>query len=105
MKKWKTVLIFSVTVFTGLFLLNNFLEGIPGSYCSCLDSQVLDIQCELACAFTDGCLGVSHGAGYCINDECWTPVIFYCYLESDPGLFLRSYGSTCYVNCYACEHL
>jgi hypothetical protein len=105
MKTWKTVLIFVLTVCSGLFLLNYLLEGIPGPSCNCIDSRVLDIECELACAFAEGCLGVSHGEGFCIDDECWTPVVYYCELEKAPGKPIQCVGWHCYVDCSQCEPL
>lgn len=105
MKKSKVILIFIVVVFAGLFFLNHFLEGIPGPPCDCIDEMVLDIQCELECAFAEGCLGISHGEGFCIDDECWTPVVFYCELEKAPGKPIQIVGWHCYVQCSDCGEL
>ncbi len=106
MRNWKTILIFTAAICAGLFLLNHVLEGIPGTSCKCMDDMVVDIQCELACAFSDGCsFIISWSSGHCIEDECWTPVVFYCELERAPGVPIQVAGWHCYPDCSDCDPL
>ena len=103
MKKWKTILYFIAVVCAGLFLLNHFLEGIPGASCKCKDSMLMRQECEAVCEFNGGCFFTWYAYSYCIEYDCWTPTVNYCNEVNSAGYRVKYTGYHCYVFCSDCR--
>jgi hypothetical protein len=107
MKRLKIVSLFIITVFVGLYLINELLIGLPGTECRCADDLVMQQECEAACENAQGCdFYHKHSPGSCYYPStCVSYVANYCNEETGNHSRVIVGGYHYAYHCWECNGL